>query len=98
MNDDPTVRLLAFVRGHVQGVGFRWWTKSQALALGLVGHARNLPDGRVEVQAQGSRAACAQLLELLEEQPSRHRRPGRVRGVTANWLDPVADVSRFQEY
>lgn len=96
---DPTrTRLTAFVRGDVQGVGFRWWTSGQARRLGLTGYARNLPDGRVEVLAQGSRAACAQLLELLEEQPSSTRRPGSVSGVTSHWLGPVQDSGSFLEY
>ena len=42
----------------MQGVGFRWWTRSKALELGLVGSARNLHDGRVAVVAEGDRAAC----------------------------------------
>lgn len=46
-----TARATFFVRGRVQGVGFRWWTRSRALELGLVGHARNMDDGRVEVVA-----------------------------------------------
>ncbi len=96
---DPTkTRLTAFVDGDVQGVGFRWWTSWQAKDLGLTGYARNLPDGRVEVLAQGSRAACAQLLELLEEQPSSTRRPGRVTDVTSHWLEPVRDSGTFQPY
>ncbi len=96
--DDPTrVRLTAFVRGNVQGVGFRWWTSAQGRRLGLTGYARNLPDGRVEVLAQGSRAACLQLLELLEEQPSSLRRPGYVNGVTYHFLDPVQDTGSFIE-
>ena len=41
------VRLTAFVHGHVQGVGFRWWTTSQARELKLAGSASNLSDGRV---------------------------------------------------
>ncbi|MDQ1730792.1 MAG: acylphosphatase, partial [Pseudonocardiales bacterium] len=45
---DP-VRLSAWVSGQVQGVGFRWWTRSRALELHLVGWAKNLPDGRVEI-------------------------------------------------
>ncbi len=36
------VRLIAWVHGQVQGVGFRWWTRSRALELGLVGSATNL--------------------------------------------------------
>ena len=38
--------MTAWVHGFVQGVGFRWWTRSQALELGLVGSATNLADGR----------------------------------------------------
>ena len=49
----------------VQGVGFRWWTRSAALELGLVGSARNLDDGRVAVVAEGDRAACQALLDAL---------------------------------
>ena len=88
---DP-VRLVAFVRGHVQGVGFRWWTRSQALALGLNGYAKNLPDGRVEVQAQGPRGQVEKLLARLEAD-EHVGRPGQVRGVTHHWLEPV-DVAR----
>lgn len=90
-------RLTAFVRGRVQGVGFRWFVRSQALALGLTGYAKNLPDGRVEVLAQGTAADCAQLLRRLEEQPSRHRRPGHVSGVVHHYLPPVADTGGFIE-
>src|SRR5690606_10576733 len=60
------VRLTAWVRGRVQGVGFRWWTRARALELGLTGAATNLADGRVEVVAEGGRDGCARLLELLE--------------------------------
>ena len=34
--DSDSVRLTAWVEGFVQGVGFRWWTRSKALELGLV--------------------------------------------------------------
>lgn len=59
------VRLTAWVTGHVQGVGFRWWTRARALELGLVGSAGNKPDGRVEVIAEGPRGRCEDLLALL---------------------------------
>lgn len=58
-------RLTAWVHGHVQGVGFRWWTRSRALELGLTGYASNQPDGRVLVVAQGPRQSCERLLGLL---------------------------------
>lgn len=90
------VRLLAFVGGHVQGVGFRWWTRCRARELGLVGHAKNLPDGRVEVDAQGPREACERLLDLLGR-PVELRRPGAVTGVTHDWLPPVTAPQGFVE-
>ena len=46
-------RLTVVVHGDVQGVGFRWWTRSRALELSLVGTATNLPDGRVQIVAEG---------------------------------------------
>ena len=76
-------RVTVYVRGHVQGVGFRWWTRARALELGLVGHARNTDDGRVEVVAQGPREAVRALDALLRESPSTTRRPGRVATVSA---------------
>ena len=76
MND---VRLTAFVTGRVQGVGFRWWTRSRALELGLAGRATNCADGRVEVVAEGPEPACRALLEQLA------RGPGRVDVVAELW-------------
>jgi acylphosphatase len=57
------------VRGHVQGVGFRWWVWRQATRLGLHGLARNLRDGSVEVIAEGSDAGLADLERLLAQGP-----------------------------
>ncbi|WP_296131374.1 acylphosphatase [Corynebacterium sp. YSMAA1_1_D6] len=85
---DTAQRLTAFVHGTVQGVGFRWWTRSRALELGLAGHATNLRDGRVQVVAEGPRAGCERLLELLREEPSTTRRPGVVNAVVEQWADP----------
>lgn len=77
------VRLTALVSGQVQGVGFRDWVCRRASPLGLAGSARNLPDGRVEVVAEGSRDACERLLAAL----SNGATPGRVGEVTASWGD-----------
>ena len=97
MSEPDVLRVTAFVRGHVQGVGFRWWTRSRALELGLRGWAKNLPDGRVEVLVQGDPTACERLLALLEEDPTTTSRPGRVDGVTAHRLPPVVVPDVFQE-
>src|SRR5580698_7887680 len=85
---DP-VRLTAWVRGRVQGVGFRWWVRSRALELGLVGWARNLEDGRVEVVAEGPQAGCNALLALLDGagSPDRPGRPGRIDSVVERWSE-----------
>ena len=61
------------VSGQVQGVWFRASTRDRAVALGLRGHARNLPDGRVEVLAAGDPEAIEQLAQWLHYGPSRAR-------------------------
>lgn len=81
-------RMTAHVHGKVQGVGFRWWTRSRALELGLAGYARNLADGRVEVVAEGDGASVDKLLELLREEPTSTNRPGRVDHVQVQYTDP----------
>lgn len=55
------------VSGRVQGVAFRAYTRQQALALGLRGHAVNLRDGRVEVLAVGDADAIDRFGEWLRQ-------------------------------
>ncbi|WP_082126514.1 acylphosphatase [Allosalinactinospora lopnorensis] len=86
-------RLTAWVHGYVQGVGFRWWVRSRALELGLNGAATNLPDGRVEVVAEGPRKACEQLLELLRGSDT----PGQVALVVERWGNSGGSFSGFIE-
>ena len=57
------------VRGRVQGVGFRRFAQREAAELLLVGWARNLDDGRVEVMAQGANGALDALQGRLWEGP-----------------------------
>ena len=90
---EPDIRLTAWVHGGVQGVGFRWWTRSRALELGLTGYAANRPDGRVQVVAQGSRDACEQLLHLLQS----GKTPGHVDNVDADWSQLGEAISGFTE-
>jgi acylphosphatase len=57
------------VRGRVQGVGFRYFTQREAVALGVTGWVRNLDDGRVEVFGQGIEAAVDTLQGRLWQGP-----------------------------
>ncbi|MFE9428424.1 acylphosphatase [Kitasatospora sp. NPDC006697] len=86
------VRATAWVRGRVQQVGFRWWTRARALEIGLTGYTSNLDDGRVQVVAEGSRADCERLLALLRGPDT----PGRVTGVTEIWSATGAGYPDFE--
>jgi acylphosphatase len=71
------------VAGRVQGVFYRACTRQRALELGVSGHARNLPDGRVEVLACGTPQAVQALCEWLwQGSPASH--------VTSVEVDSVA--------
>jgi len=63
------VRRGFLVRGRVQGVGFRWWTRRVATQLGLRGTVRNRLDGSVEVRAEGPRDSVDRLREVLRQGP-----------------------------
>jgi acylphosphatase len=66
-----------YVRGRVQGVGYRYFAQHAAVGLGLTGYVRNLDDGRVEVYAVGT----AELLDELAGMLHRGPRWADVRGV-----------------
>ncbi len=67
MNELEARRFL--VEGRVQGVCFRATTREQAQRLGVAGYARNLPDGRVEVWAEGEIGALDTLQAWLQHGP-----------------------------
>jgi acylphosphatase len=90
-------RVTVLVRGHVQGVGFRWWTRYRAMELGLAGHVRNLDDGRVEVVLQGPGVNVDTMVRLLQEFPSTAHRPGRVTGAVCQYSQPLDNVAGFVE-
>jgi acylphosphatase len=90
-------RAVIWVHGRIQGVGFRWWIRARALELGLVGHARNASDGRVEVVAQGDPEQIRALVEMIEEKPTQHLRPGEVHTCVATWGPAKDDLDGFVE-
>jgi len=88
---EEVVSLHAFVRGRVQGVGFRYFAIEKAQALELVGWVRNLESGEVEVWAEGHRQRLETLLEELWEGP----RLARVQSVAATWSEATGRHRRF---
>ena len=57
------------VRGSVQGVGFRWWTRRLAQDPGVEGTVRNCPDGSVEVRIRAAEPVLAEFAQRLQEGP-----------------------------
>ena len=66
-------RLHATVRGRVQGVSFRFYTRDVAASLGLTGWVANRYDGSVEIVAEGPRAKLERLLDFLQHGPPMSR-------------------------
>ena len=91
MSEDGTDRVR--LTGHVQGVGFRWWTRARALELGLVGYASNQADGRVLVVAEGPRDKALALLDALRSGTT----PGQVDLVVERVDEPRGDLDGFVE-
>jgi acylphosphatase len=60
-------RLHAFYSGRVQGVGFRFTVKMVAHGFDVTGTVRNMPDGRVELVAEGERAELEQFLKAIQD-------------------------------
>jgi acylphosphatase len=85
------IRKRVLARGEVQGVGFRHHARAQAVRLGLVGYARNRPDGTVELEVEGPEASVSRMLRWLETGP-------RYAVVTALEVNDVATTgaSEFQ--
>jgi acylphosphatase len=62
-------RVRVFADGRVQGVAYRYFAERCAAALGITGWVRNLPDGRVEVLAEGRGERIELFLDKLREGP-----------------------------
>ena len=66
-------RVSVIVTGRVQGVCFRYATHRQALAIGVTGWVKNLPDGSVQTCIQGEETTVKQLLDWLHDGPPNAR-------------------------
>ncbi len=85
-------RLTAVVHGDVQGVGFRMFVLREAVRLGLRGYVRNVPDGTVEVVAEGPRSLLEQLLAALRRGP----RMAEVASVDVTWSQAIGAFTNFR--
>jgi acylphosphatase len=86
------VRARIVVSGRVQGVAFRQSTADEGRRLGVKGWVRNLPDGRVEAEVEGERAAVGALVRWCHAGPP----AARVDGVEVEWADPAGDLGAFE--
>ncbi|MFC1942818.1 acylphosphatase [Chloroflexota bacterium] len=83
--------LQATVTGRVQGVYFRAFVAETALKLSLTGYVRNLPDGSVEVRAEGEKQQLERLFGYLKSGPPH----ARVENVETGWQGYTGDYSGF---
>ncbi|MBI4532178.1 MAG: acylphosphatase [Candidatus Latescibacteria bacterium] len=84
-------RVHILVSGVVQGVGFRFFTRRIALGYGMTGYVRNLPDGRVEIAAEGDRS----LLIAFCDEVRRGPRWSHVTGMQVEWKEPKGEFGEF---
>ncbi len=88
---DPA-SLRAFVYGRVQGTFFRAYVSRRAAELGVTGYVRNLPDGAVEVEAEGQRNRLEQLIAHLNIGPP----TAKVEKVVTSWSRYTGQYSDFK--
>ncbi len=89
MNEPVAVNVT--VHGRVQGVYYRAFARRRATELGLTGYARNLPDGTVEVRAEGDREQLHQLIGYLKNGPP----AARVEKVVTDWSEYTGNYTGF---
>ncbi|MDX9947792.1 MAG: acylphosphatase [Bacteroidales bacterium] len=80
---DEKLQYRIHVTGYVQGVGFRWRTVREAASRGIKGFVRNMPDGSVYIEAEGTRKQLRDFAEWCS------KGPGHVEAVTVDVWPPV---------
>ena len=84
-------RIKLTVTGTVQGVGYRASARNIARSLGLTGYAANMPDGTVEIVAEGEEPLLRKLIDWAREGPSL----AHVENVDAEWSDATGEFDSF---
>ena len=90
--ENPRRRLTVFYSGRVQGVGFRYTDKTVAAGFEVVGTVRNLPDGRVELVAEGRRPELEEFLVALRAAGL----AGFIRAEQVTWADAKNEFRGFE--
>ena len=85
-------RLEAYFGGRVQGVGFRAAAHNLARGFDVVGTVRNLPDGRVEIVAEGASAELEAFLAAFADSDL----AGYIKERQVNWYEARGDVKGFK--
>lgn len=81
-----------FYTGHVQGVGFRYTVKSVAAGFEVTGAVRNLPDGRVELVAEGEPEELKAFQQAIRDTGLDHF----IRDEQVNWSDAQGGLRGFE--
>jgi len=85
-------RLHIYYSGHVQGVGFRYSVKSLAIAFEATGTVGNLPDGRVELVAEGTREELEAFRRAIQDSEV-----GRfIRQENVSWIGATSEFRGFE--
>lgn len=79
------------IEGRVQGVGFRYFIMRNAEKMGLSGYVKNMPDGTVEIDAEGPEDKLKQLVQAAKKGPS----AARVSNVNAEWREKEKGYDSF---
>lgn len=86
------IRASVRIRGRVQGVSFRYFTRQTAQAHGVTGWVRNLPDGDVEGVFEGRESDVRALVDWCRQGP-----PGaRVDAIDVDWEEPTGEFGGFE--
>ena len=85
------VRRHLLISGVVQGGGYRWSCQRAAKGIGVTGWVRNLPDGRVEVVAQGTKEQVEQLIQWCYRGPEE----ARVSDIAVAYEETAGDFQDF---
>ncbi|MCS7049853.1 MAG: acylphosphatase [Verrucomicrobiae bacterium] len=85
-------RVQVYYAGRVQGVGFRYSVRELACGYEVTGYVRNLPDGRVELVAEGEESEVQAFLDAIQAS----HLASYIRQVTANWGPTEDRFKRFE--